>query len=88
MAEMAEQESAAERVRRVVAKLAPTRVPTVGSEDRIVEDLGYDSLAVLELVFALEEEFGLHAIGMERALHLTTVGDVEELLDRLTRTGA
>jgi len=85
---MAEQETAGERVRRVVAKHAPARVPAVQSGDRIVEDLGYDSLAVLELAFALEEEFGLESIGMERALHLTTVADVEELLDRLSRAGA
>ena len=45
---MAEQETTAERVRRVVARLSPARVPTVVSEDRIVEDLGYDSLAMLE----------------------------------------
>lgn len=85
---MAEQESAAQRVRRVVAQLSPARVPAAQSGDRLVEDLGYDSLAVLELAFALEEEFGLPAIGMERAVHLTTVGDLEDLLDRLSRTEA
>lgn len=82
------QETTAERVRRVVAEHAPTRVATVESADRIVEDLGFDSLALLELVVALEEEFGLHAMGTERSVHLATVGDVEQLLDRLSRTRA
>jgi formylglycine-generating enzyme len=48
-------EDALPRVIRVIKK--KEEIPEVKAEDRLLDDLGIDSLAVVELVMALEEEF-------------------------------
>lgn len=48
-------------------------------EARLLEDLGADSLDVVELIMAVEEEFGLE-IPDEDAENLATVGAIEAYL--------
>lgn len=48
-----------------------------------VEDLGADSLDIVELIMALEEEFGVE-ISDEKAESLTTVGDAVEYIEANT----
>lgn len=45
-------------------------------EARLLEDLGADSLDVVELIMAVEEEFGIE-IPDEDAENLTTVGQIQ-----------
>ena len=47
------------RVLVVIADMAPFRDVEVTPETRLREDLGFDSLSLLELAAALEDEFGL-----------------------------
>ena len=49
-------------------------------EAKFIEDLGADSLDTVELVMALEEEFG-NEIPDEEAEKLTTVGDVIQYIE-------
>ena len=49
-------------------------------ESRMVDDLGMDSLDVVELVIAFEEEFGVE-ISDEDAEKWKTVGDVIKYLE-------
>lgn len=72
------------RVRKLVGDLVPTGVRKVAAADRIVEDLGYDSVSIVELALALEVEFDLSDIPEEQAMDLVTVGDIEGLVSRLT----
>lgn len=67
----------------IVADVSPTKaVPS--REARLVEDLGYHSLALLELAFALEDEFSLPTIDEAAARAIRTVADVERhVLTRL-----
>ncbi len=44
-------------------------------DKKILEDLGADSLDVVEMLMALEEEFGVN-VPTEEATNLITVGDV------------
>lgn len=71
-----------EHVRRVVAALAPIKGIPVESGSRFVEDLGYDSLGIVELALALEQELGLpefgEAPGMEIEIEL--VADLEKVV--------
>ena len=65
------------RVRAIAARLAPAAPAEVGSQARLVDDLEYQSLALLELAFALEEEYGLAPIDEAIAARIRTVGDIE-----------
>jgi acyl carrier protein len=47
------------RVLVVIRDMAPFRDVEVTPETRLREDLGFDSLSLLELAAALEDEFGL-----------------------------
>jgi acyl carrier protein len=75
------------RVRAIVADLAPAKEREVTPGSRLVDDLEYQSLALLELAFALEEEYGLAPIDETIASRIHTVSDIEgyvlmELSDR------
>lgn len=66
------------RIRAIIADLAPNRRASPATGARLVEDLGYHSLALLELAFALEDEFDLPPIDEAVADLIRTVGDVED----------
>ena len=49
-------------------------------ESKIVEDLGADSLDVVELLMSLEEEYGI-TVSDDEAGAIRTVGDIVNLLE-------
>lgn len=54
--------------------------PSVISENtRIIEDLGADSLDIVELLMTMEEEYGI-TIPDDEVQEIKTVGDVEKYL--------
>lgn len=53
----------------------------VADPDRLIEDLGYDSLAVTELVFLLEDLFSVTVANSEIS-ELRSVADVRLFIDR------
>jgi acyl carrier protein len=53
----------------------------IREDARIIDDLGADSLAVIELVMAIEEEFGIHVPDQDAEM-LVTVGDVVRYIDK------
>ena len=55
-------------------------VNTVSAETSFVDDLGADSLDVVELTMALEEEFGVEEMSEEDLSGITTVGDLVKYL--------
>jgi acyl carrier protein len=63
-----------ERVKEIIAKELEVDAKQITSEAKFIEDLGADSLDIVELVMALEEEFGLD-IPDEDADKLKSVGD-------------
>jgi acyl carrier protein len=79
-AELVDQDTRA-RVRAIIIELSPE---PGGAKDsgptRLVEDLGYHSLALLELGFTLEDEFNLPPIDQEQVQHITTVEEIEDLV--------
>ena len=64
----------ADKVKSIVVEQLGVAEDQVTPEAKFVEDLGADSLDQVELVMALEEEFGSD-IPDEAAEKLTTVGD-------------
>jgi acyl carrier protein len=61
-----------EKVKAVIAEQIGAEKDDIRPESRIVDDLGADSLDVVELVMALEEEFDIE-IPDEEAEKITTV---------------
>jgi acyl carrier protein len=50
-------------------------------QDRIVEDLGIDSLAAIELMVALESRYNVQLVDNPRVAAVVTVQDLVALLD-------
>ena len=57
---------------------------SIADDTRFVDDLGADSLDVVELTMALEEEFDLPEIPEDDLKILFTVGDLIEYIGRYT----
>ena len=55
-------------------------VSEVGSDDDLIEDLGADSLDIIELVMALEREFGIVIYDDEVDKNFTTVGHLIDFI--------
>ena len=68
-----------DRVKEIIAKELEVDSKQISGEARFIEDLGADSLDIVELVMALEEEFGID-IPDEDADKLKTVGDAMNYL--------
>ena len=74
--------SVAERVREIIVEQLGVNAEQVVPEAKFVEDLGADSLDTVELVMALEEEFGAE-IPDEEAEKLTTVGEAIAYIEKI-----
>ncbi len=72
---MAAEKSIEERVKGIIVEQLGVNADQVTPESKFIEDLGADSLDTVELVMALEEEFG-QEIPDEDAEKLQSVGDV------------
>jgi acyl carrier protein len=79
---MAAEKPVEEKVRDIVVEQLGVKPEQVTPEAKFIEDLGADSLDIVELVMAFEEEFG-NEIPDETAEKLQTVGDVIEYLKTL-----
>ncbi len=64
-----------ERIKEIIADQLGVETEKITPEAKFVEDLGADSLDIVELIMAFEEEFGIE-IPDEDAEKIQTVGDV------------
>ncbi len=67
-------------VERFVAPSLRTRLRLPGDELRLVEDLGVDSLTLLEIVSLAEEVFGI-SVDNEDLVRLRTISDVVRFIE-------
>jgi acyl carrier protein len=70
----------AERVKKIVVEHLGVENEKVTEEASFIDDLGADSLDIVELVMAFEEEFGVE-IPDDAAEKITTVRDAIEYID-------
>lgn len=73
----------AERVKKVIKESLAK--DSVTESSNFIDDLGADSLDVVEIVMDLEEEFGI-TIEDSDAEHIRTVGDAIEFLKKILNT--
>ncbi len=71
-----------EQVKNALAKQFELDPETITPETNLIDDLGADSLDVVELIMSLEDEFGI-AISDEDAAQLYTVGRIGDYLEKL-----
>jgi acyl carrier protein len=64
-----------EKVREIVAEQLGATHEEITMEASLIDDLGADSLDIVEIVMAVEEEFDLE-IGEDDLHKLQTVGDI------------
>ena len=69
-----------EKAKEIIAKELEVSVDQLTPDAKFIEDLGADSLDTVELVMALEEEFG-QEIPDEEAEKLQSVGDVIKYIE-------
>ncbi len=72
---MAERSEVAARIIELVAEKMDKSKDEIGEDKSIINDLGADSLDVVELMMDMEDEFDL-SIPEEEAQKLETIGDV------------
>lgn len=69
-----------QRVKDIIVEQLGVKPDQVTPEAKFIEDLGADSLDTVELVMALEEEFGIE-VPDEQAEKLQSVGDVIKYIE-------
>ena len=70
-----------EKVREIIANQLSVKPETVTDTSNIAEDLGADSLDLVEILMALEDEFGI-SIPDEAIPQIKTIKDVVAFIDQ------
>ncbi len=69
------------KIKDIIVEQLGVNADQVTREAKMIEDLGADSLDAVELVMAIEEEFGIE-VPDEEAEKLTSVGDIVDYVDK------
>ncbi|MCK9574340.1 MAG: acyl carrier protein [Candidatus Omnitrophica bacterium] len=72
--------SVEEKVKEIIAEQLGVKKEEIKGESSFIDDLGADSLDTVEVVMALEEEFGIE-IPDEDAEKITTVGEAVKYIE-------
>ena len=71
-----------EQVRDALAQQFEVEPDSITMDTNLIDDLGADSLDVVELIMSLEDRFGI-SISDEDAAQLYTVGKIVDYLEKL-----
>lgn len=72
-----------EKVKKLLAEQLNIPAEKVLENSKIIEDLGADSLDVVEMLMTLEDNFNV-TVSDEESVNLKTVGDIVKLIDKKT----
>ena len=75
------------KIKAIIVEALGVDLEEVESDSGLVEDLGADSLDMVELIMALEEQFDIE-VPDEDAEGITTVADIVAYIARKTPTSA
>lgn len=71
-----------EKLRALIADQLGIAIDDINMDTHIINDLGADSLDLVELIMALEDEFNL-VVTDEAARELYTVREISEFIEKL-----
>lgn len=69
-----------EKVKKLLADQLNVDANTITEKSKVIDDLGADSLDVVEMLMTLEDEFNV-TVSDEESVNLKTVGDIVKLID-------
>lgn len=69
-----------DKVKEMLSEQLGVKPEKINPESRVLEDLGADSLDVVELLMTLEDEFNI-IVEEEDAIKLKTVNDIISIID-------
>lgn len=69
-----------QRIADMIAELAPVPVERWSADTLLIEELGYDSVAAVGLVFEVEREFGTEPAPDDLAFDARTLGEFADAL--------
>ena len=73
-----------EKVKKLLADQLNVDANTIAEKSKVIDDLGADSLDVVEMLMTLEDEFNV-TVSDEESVNLKTVGDIVKLIDSKTK---
>jgi len=73
-----------DKVRKMLAEQLNISVDKVKPDSRVIEDLGADSLDVVEMLMLLEDEFNI-TVSDEESVDLKTVADIVKVIENKTK---
>ena len=71
-----------EKLQQVIADVLDIDKTQITPETTFVQDLGADSLDIMEIIMRLEDEFGVH-VPDETIESIVTIKDAEEVIKKL-----
>ncbi|MFE6049550.1 acyl carrier protein [Kitasatospora sp. NPDC056446] len=74
-------------ISQLVHLIAPTKKDRIGPDTKLVSELSYHSLAMVQLGLTIEDVFEFDSLPQERASSLETVHDIIELVRELLDEG-
>lgn len=69
-----------DKIVKMIASKLGKKVDDITLNSRLIEDLGADSLDIVELLMMLEDEYGI-TIPDQDAMKLSTIGDIVKFMD-------
>ncbi len=70
-----------DKIVKMIANKLSKKVEEVKLESRLIEDLGADSLDIVEMLMMLEDEYGI-TIPDQDAMKLSTIGDIVAFMEK------
>lgn len=70
-----------EKIIKMIASKLGKKVETITLESKLIEDLGADSLDIVEMLMMLEDEYNI-TIPDQDAMKLSTIGDIVSFMEK------
>jgi len=70
-----------DKIIKMIANKLGKKIESVTLESKLIEDLGADSLDIVEMLMMLEDEYGI-TIPDQDAMKISTIGDIVTYMEK------